>query len=76
MVPSNYFLQSSPQSTEGAQGWNRRFRPVAKLPLHKECSENLVVGGYEERKSPDQRSVASLPDEFAESSDFMPNLHQ
>jgi hypothetical protein len=28
--------------------------PVAELPLHKECSEKLVVGGYEEDKPPDQ----------------------
>jgi hypothetical protein len=41
--------------------WVRRTQPgttfggaEAKLPLHKECSEKLVVGGYEERKPPDQ----------------------
>ena len=28
----------------------------AKLPLHKECSEKLVVGGYEERKPPDHNN--------------------
>ena len=40
----------------------------AKLPLHKECSEKLVVGGYEERKPPDNDDSRSsdklLPEKF------------